>query len=258
MNATLPGFDELFNNLLTDYKNQFPEVDISQGSLVFIKSSCYASALWGLYQYQEWIARQILPDTADTEYLQRHAWVRGVERKLGETDAALLARLLEYIRRPPAGGNRYDYVKWAQAVQGVASALCIPTGQGPGTVDVVILADPVTTGSEIPAAGLLEAVYAYIIDLHPAASLMTRVLAPEILTTDITITLNAPGINPVTVAQDITAYVASLPLGKSLYISQLISLVLGTNEGDVTVSAPVANVIATNYQVVRTGVVSVT
>jgi uncharacterized phage protein gp47/JayE len=258
MSFVLPGFDELLNNLLTDYKNQFPEADISQGSLVFIKSACYASALWGLYQHQDWIARQILPDSADSEYLDRHAWVRGLERKLEESDAALLARLLEYIRRPPAGGNRYDYVKWALSVQDVASALCIPTGQGPGTVDVVILADPVTTGSEIPDAELLEAVYAYIIDLHPAASLLTRILAPEILIVDVTITLDAPGVNPVAVAQDITAYLNSLTVGKSLYLSQLINLAIGTSDGDVTVTAPVANVVPTDYQVIRPGVISVT
>ncbi len=30
-----------------------------------------------------------------------------------ETDAALLDRLLDVIRRPPAGGNKYDYRRWA-------------------------------------------------------------------------------------------------------------------------------------------------
>lgn len=257
MSWPLQGFDELLNNLLTDYRNQFPEADLSQGSLVFMKSACYASAVWGIYQHQEWISRQILPDTADSEHLERHAWVRGLQRKLGETDAALLTRLLEYIRRPPAGGNRYDFVKWAKEVQGVASALCIPTGQGPGTVDVVILADPVTTGSEIPNADLLAAVYTYIVDLHPAASLLTRILAPEILTQNVTITLDAPGINPAIVAQDITAYMNALTLGQSLYRAQLISLAIGTSEGDVTVTTPAANVTATNYQVIRPGVINV-
>ncbi|WP_293766567.1 baseplate J/gp47 family protein, partial [uncultured Aquitalea sp.] len=34
----------------------------------------------------------------------------GVEE---ESDSELLARLLELIRRPPAGGNKYDYRRWA-------------------------------------------------------------------------------------------------------------------------------------------------
>lgn len=145
-------FDELLDGILTDYRNQFPDADTSQGSLIFIKSACLASALWGLYHYQQWISRQIFPDTAATENLEHHAWVRGLSRTYGETDAAFLARLLEYIRRPPAGGNRYDYIKWATAVDNVAQAWCYPLAQGLGTVDVVILANETTTGTEIPSS----------------------------------------------------------------------------------------------------------
>lgn len=145
-------FDELLDGILTDYRNQFPDADTSQGSLIFIKSACLASALWGLYHYQQWISRQIFPDTAATENLEHHAWVRGLSRTYGETDAALLSRLLEYIRRPPAGGNRYDYIKWATAVDNVAQAWCYPLAQGLGTVDVVILANETTTGTEIPSS----------------------------------------------------------------------------------------------------------
>ncbi len=145
-------FDELLNALLTDYKNQFPEADTSQGSLIFIKSACLASALWGLYKYQDWISKQMFPDTADTEALEHHAWVRGLTRTYGETDSAYLARLLDYIRRPPAGGNKYDYVKWALEKDNVKAAYCFPLAQGLGTVDVVIVANETNTGSEVPSS----------------------------------------------------------------------------------------------------------
>lgn len=140
MSFSIPSFDELLNAILTDYKNQFPDVDISQGSLVFIKSACLASALWGAYRYQEWVSKQIFPDTADSENLQHHAWVWGLTRKPGESDADLLARLLDRIRRPPAGGNKYDYIKWALEVDNVTTAHVEPLAQGPGTVDIVITA----------------------------------------------------------------------------------------------------------------------
>ena len=145
-------FDTLFQAILIDWQNQDPDADISEGSLIYMKSACLASALWGLYKYQEWISRQIFPDTADTVNLEHHAWVRGVSRTTGETDAAYLARLLDYIRRPPAGGNKYDYEKWAKEISGVTKAYCVPIGQGLGTVDVIILADPVTTDDEIPSS----------------------------------------------------------------------------------------------------------
>jgi uncharacterized phage protein gp47/JayE len=145
------SFDELLNEILTDWRNQFPGADTSQGSLIFIRSACLASALWGLYKYQAWIAGQIFPDTAETELLEHHAWVRGLTRSAGETDAALLARLLNHIRKPPAGGNKNDYEQWALSIDHVAKAWCFPLAQGLGTVDVVILASA-DTGSEIPSS----------------------------------------------------------------------------------------------------------
>ncbi len=148
----LKSFDELLDVILTDYKNQFPEADTSQGSLIYIKSACMSSALWGLYKYQDWISRQIFPDTADTVNLEHHAWVRGLARTYGETDSAYLARLLDLIRRPPAGGNKYDYVKWALSVDNVAAAYCFPLAQGLGTVDVVLVANKTNTGSEVPSS----------------------------------------------------------------------------------------------------------
>ena len=151
-NNFLEDFNTILDGILTDYRNQLPGADTSQGSLIFIKSACLASALWGLYHYQEYISRQIFADSSDTINLEHHAWVRGLSRTYGETDAALLARLLEYIRRPPAGGNRYDYIKWATAVDNVHRAWCYPLSQGLGTVDVVILANETTTGSEIPSS----------------------------------------------------------------------------------------------------------
>lgn len=145
-------FDELFDAILTDYRNQFPGADTSQGSLIFIKSACLASALWGIYKYQDYISKQIFPDTADTENLDHHAWIRGIERTYNETDEAFLSRLLDYIRRPPAGGNKYDYVKWALSIDNVAAAYCFPLAQGLGTVDVVIIANEENTGSEVPSS----------------------------------------------------------------------------------------------------------
>lgn len=145
-------FDALFASILMDWQNQFPDADLSRGSMIYMKSACLASALWGLYKYQDWIARQIFPDTADTKYLEHHGWVFGISRLSGEADADYLARILDRIRRPPAGGNRYDYVKWAKEITGVAEAWCVPLGQGLGTVDVIILADPDITGSELPSS----------------------------------------------------------------------------------------------------------
>lgn len=257
MPFTVPTFDELLNAILTDYINQFPGADSSKGSLIYVKSAAIASAFWGLYQYQRWIADQIFPDTAATENLEHHAWIRGITRKSGETDAALLSRLLEYIRRPPAGGNRYDYVKWALEITNVKSAYCIPLGQGPGSVDVVIVAEP-STGSEIPSAGLLAEVWAYIDNLRPVTAKYVRVLAPAILLQNVTISGTGPDYNPVQASADIAAYMAGFIPGQTLYRSQLANFAIVNGAIDATVTTPVANVVPTSMQIIRPGVVNVT
>jgi len=152
MNPFLQEFDEILNKILVDYRNQLPGCDTSKGSMAAIKAACLASGVWGINAYQAWIARQIFSDTADPEYMEHHAWTQGIFRKIGESDADLLARDLEIRRRPPAGGNRYDFIRWAKEVDHIVDAYCIPWGQGAGTIDVVIIADKTFTGAEIPSA----------------------------------------------------------------------------------------------------------
>ncbi len=90
-----------------------------------------------------------------------------------ETDASLLARLLEVIRRPPAGGNKYDYHMWAMSVSGVTQAYVYPLRRGYGTVDVVI-----TANNDLPSAQTIQAVQEYIDDQRPVTAKDCLILAP--------------------------------------------------------------------------------
>lgn len=172
MPYTVPSFDQILNDMLTDYKNlnggvsvdtliarlrayeaQYGSVpDISMEALV--RMACHASALWGAYIYQEYIAKQPFPDTADTENLNHHGSVQNVGRTAVETDADYLARILDDIQNPAAGGNQYDLRQWAEEIAGVAKAYVFPLAQGDGTADIVVVADLAATGSEIPSSGM--------------------------------------------------------------------------------------------------------
>lgn len=257
MTTFAKDFDELLNGILTDYRNQFPGIDTAQGSLVFIKSACLASALWGIYQYQEHIARQIFPDTADTASLEHHAWVRGLSRVAGESDAELLARLLSVIRRPPAGGNRYDYERWALEIDNVAQSWCFPLAQGDGTVDVVILADP-ATGSEIPDQDLLDEVLAYIDEVRPVTHSQIRVLAPTVDTQAVTMTVAGEAVNLDAVTAEITAHLDAMEPGQPLYRSKLASIAIELGAVNATVTVPAADVTPAGYHMIRAGAVNVT
>jgi uncharacterized phage protein gp47/JayE len=254
--AVQKTFDELLNTILTDYRNQFPEADTSKGSLIFIRASALASSLWGLYQNQLWISKQAFPDTADIEALEHHAWLRGINRRSGETDADLLSRLLGYIRRPPAGGNKYDYEKWALTIANVKAAYCIPLGQGVGTVDLVIVADKATTGSDIPTQELLDEVKSYIEDVRAVTPKYTRVLPPTIITQDVTINAFGASANKPQIIADATAYLNEFIPGQVFYRSQLSNIALINGADDATVPLPVTNIIPTSTQMIRAGVIS--
>ena len=68
-----------------------------------------------------------------------------------EAVEALLARYLDIIQSPPAGGATYDYRRWALEVEGVADALVIPGRRGGGTVDIVITGTAGAPSAEVIA-----------------------------------------------------------------------------------------------------------
>ena len=71
-----------------------------------------------------------------------------------ETDADLRARLLERLRKPPAGGAAHDYRAWALTVPGVTRVWVAPEEQGPGTVIVRFMMDDVRAAEQgIPQGG---------------------------------------------------------------------------------------------------------
>ncbi|MCE9939972.1 baseplate J/gp47 family protein [Serratia liquefaciens] len=97
-----------------------------------------------------------------------------------ESDAALLARLLDIIRRPPAGGNKYDYKRWALEVPGVTDAFVFPLRRGLGTVDTVIISD-----IGLPSQEIINAAQAHIDDVRPVTAKHSLVLAPSLKVLDL-------------------------------------------------------------------------
>ena len=268
MTWELKSFDALLETILNDYRNQpwiDPEtgetlsaIDTSEGSLVFIRSACLASALWGAYHHQDWIKDQIHADTADQEHFEQRCWERGVLRRSGETDEQLLARYLEYIRRPPAGGNDNDYKKWALEVDNVGNAYVIsPGAQGVGTVDVVLFADEDLTGSETPDQDLIDDVHDYIDAVRPVTAKYTRVLAPTFAEQAVTISGTGDDWDPVQAAADITAYMKTFVPDQVLYLVQLSTLCVQNGADNVTITVPAANVAPASGEILRPGVITV-
>lgn len=76
-----------------------------------------------------------------------------------ETDAALLTRYLNQLRRAPTSGNPYHYQQWAESVDGVGAARIVSKWDGPGTVKVILASqgmEPVDETVRTAAAAYIE------------------------------------------------------------------------------------------------------
>lgn len=160
-----------------------------------------------------------------------------------ETIASLLARLLQKIRRPPAGGNRYDYWQWAMEVEGVSAAYVYPLRRGPGTVDIVIAS---ATGA--PSDDVVAAAQAHIDDQRPVTAKNSLVLKPTIVYYDVVSGVALSGISladaQTAVTKALVAYDGTIAPGDIIVKSRIeavISDVSGVVDRDV--QTPAANIV---------------
>ncbi|EDM7394415.1 baseplate J/gp47 family protein [Salmonella enterica] len=161
-----------------------------------------------------------------------------------ESDGELLDRLLDIIRRPPAGGNQYDYRRWALETPGVTSAWVYPLRRGPGTVDIAI-----TSAGGLASDEIIRNVQAHIDDVRPVTARNALVLSPQIVRVDFDVIVQAQGITPEQlrpeVEKTIRGAMARIAPGQPLIrssVETLISLLPGVT--DRTLVTPAANVIA--------------
>lgn len=161
-----------------------------------------------------------------------------------ESDGELLDRLLDIIRRPPAGGNQYDYRRWAMETPGVTSAWVYPVRRGVGTVDIAI-----TSAGGLASDEIIRNVQAHIDDVRPVTARNALVLSPQLRYVDFDVIVKAEGVTLEQLRPDVertirgamTRIAPGQPLIRSS-IETLISLLPGVT--DRTIVTPAANVIA--------------
>lgn len=104
MPYTTPDYRAVRDAILRDIANQLPTASTGADSDFAVRANASGSAIEGLYQHQQWIARQILPDTADSDYLERHASLRNITRKAAST-ATGIVRFSGTVGSPVAIGT---------------------------------------------------------------------------------------------------------------------------------------------------------
>lgn len=86
-----------------------------------------------------------------------------------ETDAQLVERYYDYLRKPATSGNAYQYEQWAKSVSGVGKAKVFPLWNGAGTVKVVICSE----GYGTAPAETVSACASYIESVRPIGASVT-------------------------------------------------------------------------------------
>lgn len=145
------------------------------------------------------------------------------------------------IRRPPAGGNRYDYKNWALSVDGVTSAYVYPLRRSLGTVDIAI-----TSADGVPSEETVRRVQAYIDEMRPVTAKNALVLKPTVTAVPVTVQVKLDGIDLDDAKRRIRTalkeYFDTLIPGDGLTVSQ-IEAAISNVDGviDRRLTAPTAN-----------------
>lgn len=248
----LKSFNDLLEAALTDTQNQFENADISLGSVHHLLAAVRSSAAWGYYKYLDWIARQLLPTTCDSDVLDHHASIRNITRGNSETDAELLQRLLTRLRYPSSGASALDWSNWAEETfcihttytERIKDTFIYENVRGGGTINVVVTSDRSAGngGEEEPTSELLAATDIKLDAMRPVGIWDFQVIAATKKTQAVTISAET-SCNKTQAKADITALMKGLNVGKYLSKAQLISVCVQNGAVNPTVSAPSSDIV---------------
>lgn len=179
-----------------------------------------------------------------------------------ETDAALVARLYAFLRRPATSGNAYHYEQWALAVDGVGAVKVTPTWDGPGTVKVLIAGDdkqPIDTSIVSDCAARIE-------ENRPVGAAVT-VLSVSALTVNVAAAVTIDGTATkeaveAAFAAALTAYFKNIAMAQHTVVYNRVAYILLDIDGvtdytSLTVNGGTANVTVGADQVPVVGTVEV-
>lgn len=246
------SFNDLLNEILTSYRNQFGGEALTPGAVLFVKASCTASMLWGLYQQLDRAADQIFVSTADRAHVERHAGEYGIatisEDGGPKATAQLVDEVLSAKRSKLSGGNRYDYVAWAKEVtldgERATDAVVVPLAQGEGTFDIVVAGQGVQ-----PVSGELCAkIHEYIQLRRPiGAGFSWAVRVIPVFPQPVPVRIKGSGANwdREGTRAAIGGYIDGLPLGQTLARSIIFAIPHEYGAESVDVVTPEADVAPT-------------
>ena len=141
-----PSLGKLIARAQADMSGRLPGTDpLLRRNLVAIIARMSAGTAHGLYGYLDWLALQLMPDTAETEHLERWASIWGITRK----PAGQAAGTISFTGTAGAVLPGGTILQRSDAVHYVTTDDAIIKSDGTGTVG--IRATDTGTGSNAPA-----------------------------------------------------------------------------------------------------------
>ncbi len=180
-----PTLSDLITRARSDIDTRLPGADSAlRHSVLDVLARMHGGAMSGAYGYLDFLARQILPDTAEAEFLARHAAIWGIRRKaaIAATATAIATgvngtAIPEDTRALRVDGREYRVTAGDVIAAGVASLALEAVEPGPdgdlttGTVltlsSAILGVNAAITVNAIGVAGVLE---------EDDASLLARLL----------------------------------------------------------------------------------
>jgi uncharacterized phage protein gp47/JayE len=174
-----------------------------------------------------------------------------------ETDASLLARLLQAIQEPAHGGAAFDYPVWVQNQFAAVQVKTLPNWVGEGTVGVAIAMGTALV-PRVPTGPETAAIAAYLEIVRPVTAEVI-IVPVELLTVDFTIL-----IDPFTIAVKSAVetaikafFAAEAKIGTRLprsRLSEAISAAAGEYRHELTL--PAADILPAAHQLAIPGVIT--
>lgn len=141
MTFTRPTLSEIIARVRSDIETRLPGADAKlRHSVLDVLARVEGGVASGLYGYLSWLSRQLMPDTAEAEYLARWASIWGIDRKAATVTAAIATATGINGSSIPAGteaqridGTIYTVTTAATIVAGSASLSIEAASSGPNT-----------------------------------------------------------------------------------------------------------------------------
>lgn len=172
-----------------------------------------------------------------------------------EDNGSYRARILEHLRKPPAGGADGDYETWAREMPGVTRAWERPNWQGAGTVGVLFAFD--NRENILPLADDVTAMQAYLNRKRPITTTVYAV-APIAAPIAMTIALNpaSDAIKQAVEAELDDLFARGEPGATVLRTAISDAIGLATGDGDYRLTVPNADVTHDPAELATRGVIT--